>query len=379
MTENTHLNVLMISTDRGLLGQAQLGDVVERHQEYAKNVARLDIIVQSKGFYREYKLADNATVYATNSKSKLLYINDTKMLAKKLFSKRCYDLIVAQDPLFTGLAAIQIKEKHKNINLKLLIHFHGDYLTSNIPHTIEDIIASFSKHRVIIPADAIRVMSQGQKNNLIKLGVKEGKIRVISTPIELKKFSKFNKSEVNLIKQENNHKKIVLFVGRGDKVKDLPTTINAMSLVLKKRGDVRLNIIGNWEKWTEHLRFKSYPWLSWAFYPQEEVIDNYHACDLLVSSSRSESFGKVLVEAGASGKPVVATATTGAKEIIQDGYNGFLVPIGNAEKLAEKILYLLNNPRIAKDMGENGERLAKERFGDNTEKIIQFWQEIVRG
>ena len=69
--------------------------------------------------------------------------------------------------------------------------------------------------------------------------------------------------------------------------------------------------------------------------------------------------------------------TTGAKEIIEHGKNGFFVSIGDAQALANKILYLLNNPDKAKEIGENGRKLVKEKYGDNTSKIINFWQEIV--
>ena len=111
----------------------------------------------------------------------------------------------------------------------------------------------------------------------------------------------------------------------------------------------------------------------------ENLAAYYKASDIFVLSSASESFGKVLVEANACGKPVVSTATTGAKEIVQDGYNGFLVPIGDYEALAEKILNLLDDPKKAKEMGENGKELMKQKFDGkiNTEKIVEFWDDII--
>ena len=61
---------------------------------------------------------------------------------------------------------------------------------------------------------------------------------------------------------------------------------------------------------------------------------------MYVSSSAHESFGKVLVEANACGKPVVAKTTTGAKDIVNDGVNAYLVPVGDAQALAEKKMLL---------------------------------------
>ena len=112
---------------------------------------------------------------------------------------------------------------------------------------------------------------------------------------------------------------------------------------------------------------------------QKELVNYYHAADVYVSSSKHESFGKVLIEAMAAGLPVVATATTGSQEIIKDGLNGFLVPIGDSQALARKILYLLNNPAKAKEMGENGRRMVKEKFDQQKiiKKIVKFWQDLI--
>ena len=107
------------------------------------------------------------------------------------------------------------------------------------------------------------------------------------------------------------------------------------------------------------------------------MTNYYQIADIFVLPSLSESFGSVLVQAGASETPCTVTATTGAKEIIKDGYNGLLVPINNANLLADKILYLLNNPEKAKQIGENGRKLVIEKYNNNTEKIIKLWKNLV--
>ncbi len=111
---------------------------------------------------------------------------------------------------------------------------------------------------------------------------------------------------------------------------------------------------------------------------QKELTNYYHTSNVYVSSSKHESFGKVLIEAMAAGLPVVATATTGSKEIIKDGINGFLVPIGDSQVLARKILFLLNNSDKAKEIGENGRRMVKEKFDQQKiiKKLIEFWQDL---
>lgn len=365
----------MLSIDKGLLGQGQLGDVVERHKkygEYCPEGSGLDIIVLNKiqtGFSQDLnpskegvKLSEKVTAYPTNSKSKLLYYFDALKLGKKLYAKNKYDLMVCQEPFLTGLVGLKLKKKYK---AKLLVHFHGDF---RLP-----------VKKVIKNADGIRVMSQGQKDKLIQKGIKENKIRVISTPVNIEKFLDYKTvgTEQCSVRKE----KIILYVGRLEPVKNLDWFLNIFKNIVGTRRGV-FKIIGSGSLENDlKLKVKSLNLENNVQFlgqlPQDEIIKNYYNSDVVVLSSKSESFGKVLVEANACGKPVVSTATTGAKEIIQDGYNGFLVPIGDAGKMAEKILYLLNNPAKAKEMGENGRKLVKEKYSQNTEKIIKFWQDII--
>ncbi len=369
------MRVLMISIDKGLLGKGQLGDVVERHREYGRHVDQLDIIVFSKKGFEKYQISENVMAYPTNSCCKLKYTCDAKKLGKKLFEKNKYDLIVTQEPFLTGLVGVSLKKKFGS---KLLVHFHGDFA---------GLFLLFAKLFILPKADGIRVMSQGQKEKLIEKGIKENKIRVISTPINLEKY--FAVSGFDFAHQSQSR---VLHVGRDDKVKDYNTLVQAFLLVAKKFSKAAFFQVGVGDKFKRYNRWVNKlnkdPNLKSSFnftivhVPQQRqdtlINDFYSEAYLVVLSSTSESFGKVLVEANACGKPVVSTATTGAKEIIQDGYNGFLVPIGDYQALADKIIYLLDNPQKAQEMGENGRKLVNERFGNNTEKIINFWQELLK-
>ena len=186
-------------------------------------------------------------------------------------------------------------------------------------------------------------------------------------------------------KKSSSLAQIILFVGRLEKVKKLDWFLKIFkTLITNHQSPITLKIIGkgSQENKLKYLVKKLDLADKVKFVGQllqNEIINYYYNSDIIVLPSISESFGKVLVEANACGKPVVATATTGAKEIIQDGINGFLVPIGDAEKMSDKILELLNNPKIAAQMGENGRKLVMEKFDGNRQlqKIKEMWQEIV--
>ena len=80
------------------------------------------------------------------------------------------------------------------------------------------------------------------------------------------------------------------------------------------------------------------------------------------TSTFPEGFPLTCIEAMALSKPVVATNITGPSEIVLDGVTGYLVPPSNATKLSDKILYLLNNPDVAKRMGYAGRMRVEELF-----------------
>lgn len=86
------------------------------------------------------------------------------------------------------------------------------------------------------------------------------------------------------------------------------------------------------------------------------------SADVVLVCSRCEAFGRVTVEGMLARKPVVGTRSGGTKELIQDGFNGFLYTPGDYKELAQKIRYLYEHPAVAKQMGENGRQWATSQF-----------------
>jgi glycosyltransferase involved in cell wall biosynthesis len=84
--------------------------------------------------------------------------------------------------------------------------------------------------------------------------------------------------------------------------------------------------------------------------------------DVLLMCSRCEAFGRVTVEAMKLGKPVIGTASGGTKELIIEGFNGFLYPVGDYRALAGKIQFFIERKEKLLEMGENARKWANERF-----------------
>ncbi|MFA6215947.1 MAG: glycosyltransferase [Patescibacteria group bacterium] len=377
------VKVLMISLDRGLLGKGELGDVSSRHREYGKFVEKLDIIVFSRAGFNKNQISETVAAYPTNSKSKFGYLCDAYRIGKKLFAENQYQLLATQAPFISGLVGYFLAKKYQ---AKLLIHFHGDYI--NNKEWLKEKWYNF----LLVPiskflskkADGIRVMSQGIKDKLVASGISENKIRVISTPVSLVKFGNWSNGKVEELKNQYQGKKIILFIGRLEAVKDLPTLLKGLKEVTKIDSSFVLLVIGSgslandWQNLAreegldDQVKFLGQ-------LEHEDLVNYYAASEFVVNSSTSESFGKIFVEAAACGKPAVATATTGAKEIIINGQTGFLSPVGENSSLAANILKFLADEKLAKQFGQRAKESVAKRFdgGINTAEIIKFWQELI--
>jgi glycosyltransferase involved in cell wall biosynthesis len=95
---------------------------------------------------------------------------------------------------------------------------------------------------------------------------------------------------------------------------------------------------------------------------RHDVAEFYTAFDMLVLTSLGEPFGKALIEAMASGTPVIGTALAGPLEIIQDGVTGLLIPPCDPAAVAGAILDLARHPERAKAMGQAGCEWVQDQF-----------------
>jgi starch synthase len=99
--------------------------------------------------------------------------------------------------------------------------------------------------------------------------------------------------------------------------------------------------------------------------PHQQVLNEMLNADVLVLPSLSDAFGLVVTEALACGLPVIVTPNTGASEIVQDGRDGFLVPIGDAEAIADRLQALHRDRELLAEMSMQAQATAKENSWEN--------------
>jgi glycosyltransferase involved in cell wall biosynthesis len=150
-------------------------------------------------------------------------------------------------------------------------------------------------------------------------------------------------------------KLVIGSVGRLVPEKGYADLLQAVNIVLQKSQDVVTVIVGSGPEegnladlivqmdLDDHVRLIG---------PLNNLETIYPHFDIFVSSSHREALPTVLLESMASGIPVIATQTTGAREIIRHMENGFLVPINNPRQLAEGLLELIQKPDLRTQLAE---------------------------
>ncbi len=158
---------------------------------------------------------------------------------------------------------------------------------------------------------------------------------------------------------------LAVSVGRLDPIKGYPHLLEAARQLRPRRPDLHWVLVGDGEQRGALQRMVHEQGLEsivhfsgWLPNPQVAMA----ACDVFVLPSLSEAFGRVLVEAMAFGKPVVAARVGGIPEIVVPGETGILVPPAQPEACAQAVHGLLMNPKLAHMFGETGRQRAKDRF-----------------
>jgi glycosyltransferase involved in cell wall biosynthesis len=163
--------------------------------------------------------------------------------------------------------------------------------------------------------------------------------------------------------------RVVLIVGHLSEVKGYPEFFRAAARVAGRRSDVAFLALGEETAdagYREHLvrlvdslnLTQRVHFLGW----RADVAQVLQAADVMVLPSRAEGLPLAILEAMACGKPVVATRINGVPEAVIDGRTGILVESGDEEAIAGAILRLLDQPGLARTMGDEARRVVEQHF-----------------
>lgn len=240
-------------------------------------------------------------------------------------------------------------------------------------------VRKYNLHKV----DFIIPISDAVSKPLLESNIDRSRIRRVYNGVDIARFSQGKK----VISTEGYLIGIVGQLNPRSHWKGQREFIRSAAEVCKQRDDVYFAVVGGDDTPPDHPEHGSYirelEELSVELGIREKVIftgqrddmpDVMASLDILVSASYAEPFGRVIIEAMASGKPVIATSAGGVPEIVQDGITGILVPPKDCKSLANAMLKLLQDKELMKKMGNEGKKRAHELF--NIEKNISEIQLI---
>jgi glycosyltransferase involved in cell wall biosynthesis len=170
---------------------------------------------------------------------------------------------------------------------------------------------------------------------------------------------------------------------QGERHKDLLTSLRVTTELRNTYPNVRLIVVGNGNQQkyferqahqlgiTGNVEFRG--WLG-----GQDLLAAYHDADVLITPSRVEAFGMVLIEAMASGLPVVASRVGGIPEVVTDGETGFLLEPGDVAGFTLKISMLFDNAELRERFSRNGLRAAMvQDWSAQVERTAGFVENVI--
>jgi len=193
------------------------------------------------------------------------------------------------------------------------------------------------------------------RTTLIENGADASKIHVTPYGVDLEKFRPPARRER---RNAVSRRLRLLFVGTINQRKGISYLVDALRLVRTPFADLLVcgRVVDNLALFAGMPNVQVRPSVSFA-----ELVQAYASADLFVFPSLAEGFGHVLLEALASGVPILSTNRTAAPDLITEGIEGFVVPPGSAEAVAERIEWALANPARLGEMAEAA-RVRAESF-----------------
>ena len=238
-----------------------------------------------------------------------------------------------------------------------------------------------SKHVFTKSAQLFIAPSKSSKNLLMRLGLRESKIRIIPNGVDVVSFSPGHEKIENL----------VLYVGRIDEGKGLHILLKSLSFL---KSSIHLIIIGpaskspksyNYEYCQKIMKLISeengrmrHKVTYLGPMSQEDLVPWYQKASIFVCPSFMETFGIVNIEALSCETPVIASNVGGIPDVVNDHRNGILIPAGDARKLGDAIQFLLENEMVRKKYGRTGRNDVLKRFSFPviTKEFLTIYQEI---
>lgn len=309
---------------------------------------------------------------------------------KKALNKFHPDVIHNQTAEMIAFAARRYAKKY-DVPMVSTGHAYPDNITSQLKilkpikkpldAILRTYMASFLKH-----SEYATMPTEMAIDDLVPKKRKSFNVTVepLSNGVDLSKFGP-KKAPAKIYRKYHlpKDKPIALYVGRVDPEKSLSNVVSAFATVLDKVPDARLVIVGDG---TDRRRLVD---LAQALGIEKEVIfpgrimppdvmEVYRAAQIFVTASETETQGIVLIEAAATGLPLVAVDAGAVRELCQNRKNGILCQPGDINKLARAMINLFTDEELRKKYGKYSLEVAKQHDLNRTlQRFVEIYEEAI--
>ncbi|MFO0754192.1 MAG: glycosyltransferase family 4 protein [Thermodesulfovibrionales bacterium] len=282
-----------------------------------------------------------------------------------------YDVVITYDPIMTGLLGLLIS---KLTGAKLIVEVNGNYEKAFTFHSGKAGAVKWIKKaycRLMIPfvlthASSVKLLYGSQ-------------LKAFPVPRPLSSIFIFpNFVPVRHFKPAVRSSPYILFLGYPWHLKGVDILIKAFNKLCAEFPEYSLKVVGYCPDKTEYIRLAGENKRIELCDPvwHAEVVELLSGCSLFVLPSRTEAMGRVLVEAMASRKPIVASNVDGIPSLIRYGETGLLFETENEDDLADKIRTVLRDKHYAKKLADNAyafvhTHLSEERYLANFLGMIE--------
>jgi glycosyltransferase involved in cell wall biosynthesis len=256
---------------------------------------------------------------------------------------------------------------------KVLFHIHGgqfDRFYGQTPIILKNLIS-----RVLDKVDIIIVLSEFWAKYMSTI-TKNCNIRILYNPVLGSEFVFYSRTY-------RNDRKNVLYMTMLTADKGIFDLLGAIPIVLEKEPSAKFLFCGEGEleKCRTICKEKAiinnvefYGWVS-----GKDKINQFYNAEVFVLPSHFEGLPVSMIEAMFAGLPIVTTPVGGIPDVFEDGVNGFLVPVGDKEAIAESILRLLQNKPLREKMGQHNRHEAYESFDVHSiiAKLLEIYNETL--
>lgn len=354
------VNLLAIGIDERVFDKAS--DLYQKTLLYGDKFHSVHIICRSR-ISRRHEVINNVFFYPIYTRFPFLFSYYALRIGRNIVSKEMARWLVSADnPFEIGFVAWGIARRSGG---RLFVQVHTDFVSPWFRRfSWKERVRYWLGRFVVFRADYIRVVSERIKRSLVSQKLLKGGAQLSVLPIAINATLFENAKPLSVLPEylKNSSYKIIA-VGRFvEKEKNFQMAIEAMPAVISQIPDARLVIVGDgpdreyYGKLIKRLNVENHVILEkW----RNDLPSFYKAFDVCILTSNYEGWGRVPLEAMAAGLPVVMTNVGLAGEVVKNGENGSVVPVGDRDALISSILELWEDTKLRQEFSRKGLATAK--------------------